>query len=172
MLRDRSGATAIEFAMVAPIFFLIMLGLLEIGITYGAQAQLQYAANEAARQVRTGQVQGNALTQQEFRTLICDNISPLLSCGNDLQIDMNAYNNFGAASFPSPFLGNGALNPGLNHFNPGGPCSVVLLRVFYTWHIDTPMIGEFIANLPHDTMLMTATAAFRNEPYTSGVAGC
>ena len=63
MLRDRSGATAIEFAMVAPIFFLIMLGLLEIGITYGAQAQLQYAANEAARQVRTGQVHAKVMPQ-------------------------------------------------------------------------------------------------------------
>jgi Flp pilus assembly protein TadG len=154
--RSRSGATAIEFAIVA----------------YGAQASLQNAANAAARLVRTGQAQSGALTQTQFRDQICSSIQPLLSCDANLQIDLEAYSNFGGADFGSPLLGDGTLNPNLNKYQPGNPCDVVLLRVFYKWQVITPIIGPMLANMPNNTMLMSATSAFRNEPYTSGVAGC
>ena|SRR5690242_5933008 len=170
--RSRSGATAIEFAIVAPIFLVALIGTMEIGIAYGAQASLQNSANAAARLVRTGQAQGGALTQEQFRNQICTNIQPLLSCDSNLQIDLESYSGFGSASFSSPLRSDGTLDPSLDKYQPGNPCDVVLLRVFYKWQVITPVIGPMLANMPNNTMLMSATAAFRNEPYTSGVAGC
>jgi Flp pilus assembly protein TadG len=170
--KNRSGTAAIEFAIVAPAFLVALVGTMEIGIAYGAQASLQNSANVAARLVRTGQAQGNSLTQQQFRDQICANIQPLLACDSNLQIDLESYNGFGSAGFGSPLASDGTLNPSLNQYQPGNPCDVVLLRVFYKWQVITPLIGPMLANMPNNTMLMSATSAFRNEPYTSGVAGC
>jgi Flp pilus assembly protein TadG len=170
--RSRSGATALEFAIVAPAFLLALVGTLEVGIAYGAQASLQNAANAAARMIRTGQVQSGSLTQQQFRTLICNNVQPLLGCDTNLQIDVESYSGFGTANFSAPLLADGTLNPALSKYQPGNPCDVVLLRVFYKWQVITPLISPLMANMPNNTMLMSASAAFRNEPYNAGVAGC
>src|SRR5690242_12569352 len=52
--RDGSkGSAAIEFAMVAPVFFLLLMGTIEAGIIFFAQSSLQNALNDAARLVRT-----------------------------------------------------------------------------------------------------------------------
>lgn len=171
-VRNRSGATALEFAIVGPIFLIALVGTMEVGIAYGAQASLQNAANSAARLVRTGQAQTSALTQTQFRNAVCANIQPLLGCDANLQIDLEAYSNFGGASFSSPLQSDGTLDPSLNKYQPGNPCDVVLLRIFYKWPVITPLIGPMLANMPGNTMLMSATSAFRNEPYTTGVAGC
>ena len=170
--RCRSGATAIEFAIVAPVFLVALVGTMEVGIAYGAQASLQNAANVAARLVRTGQAQGAALTQAQFRDQICANIQPLLSCDSNLQIDLKSYSGFSGVNFGSPLGPDGTLDPSLNKYQTGNPCDVVLLRVFYKWQVITPVIGPLLSNMPNNTMIMSATSAFRNEPYTSGVAGC
>lgn len=170
--RSRSGATALEFAIVAPVFLIALIGTMEVGIAYGAQAALQNSANQVARMVRTGQIQTAGITKDQFRTLVCNNIQPLLTCDTNLQIDVESYNGFNNANFGSPLLPNGGLNPNLNNFQPGNPCDVVLLRVFYTWHVITPLIGPLMADMPNNQMLMSATAAFRNEPYNNGVPGC
>lgn len=170
--RSRSGATALEFAIVAPVFLVALVGTMEIGIAFGAQASLQNSANMAARLVRTGQVQSSALTQQQFRDQICGNIQPLLACDSNLQVDLESYGGFGTAGFAPPLRSDGTLDPSLNKYQPGNPCDVVLLRVFYKWQVITPVIGSLLANMPNNTMLMSATSAFRNEPYATGVAGC
>lgn len=47
--RDKSGTTAIEFAMTAPVFFALIAGIVEIGIVLWAQLSLQHGAEAAAR---------------------------------------------------------------------------------------------------------------------------
>jgi Flp pilus assembly protein TadG len=49
------GSAAVEFAMIAPIFFILMMGTMEAGIMFFAQSALQNSLNDAARMVRTGQ---------------------------------------------------------------------------------------------------------------------
>lgn len=43
------GAAAVEFALVAPILFAIIIGIVEFGIAYNYQTQLNNAAMTAAR---------------------------------------------------------------------------------------------------------------------------
>lgn len=45
----RRGAVAVEFAMVVVPFLLIVLGLVQVGLTFGAMAALNEAATETAR---------------------------------------------------------------------------------------------------------------------------
>lgn len=163
--RSRSGSAMLEFAMVAPIFFVLLLGILETGIIFFAQSTLLNATQDAGRLVRTGQAQDSGMTQDQFRTFICNEISAILPCDGNLQIDLESYPSFGSASYTSPLDANGALNPALNNYQTGNPGDVVLVRVFYKWNVITPLLTPFLVNMGSDVHLMTATTAFRNEPY-------
>jgi Flp pilus assembly pilin Flp len=48
--RERRGAAAVEFALVAPIFFLLVMGMIEVGRAVMVQQILTNAAREGARQ--------------------------------------------------------------------------------------------------------------------------
>lgn len=47
--RDTSGAAAIEFAILTPVFLLLLTGMLAYGIYFGASLSLQQLAADAAR---------------------------------------------------------------------------------------------------------------------------
>lgn len=175
------GSAAIEFAMVAPVFFVLLMGTIEAGVIFFAQSALQNALNDTARLVRTGQTGcyttsgGNcvAMTQAQFRTRLCSEVSLLLSdCnGASLQFDVQAYpSGFSTASNSSPLVG-GTL-PTLTAFNVGNACDVVLARAFYTWPVFTPGLRYFLANVGSSYHLLASAAAFRNEPYTTTSGGC
>jgi len=187
----QSGSAMLEFAFIAPIFFVLLMGTLEIGIMFFGDFVLQNATNDAARLVRTGQVTGTLpnqtltaaeiaagmvagqpMTQAQFRTYICNDIAPVLACDSNLQVELDSFSSFGAATFPSPLKADGTLNPTLNGYSPGTVCNVVLLRTFYTWSVITPLLTPFLTNMAGNKHLLTATAAFRNEPFTTGVSGC
>ena len=55
-------------------------------------------------------------------------------------------------------------------FNPGGSCSVVTVTLYYQWQMFVTGLGYNISNLSGNVRLLSATAAFRNEPY-SGACG-
>jgi Flp pilus assembly protein TadG len=176
------GSAAIEFAMVAPIFFILLMGIIEAGIMFFAQSALQNGLNETARLVRTGQTAcytktGStcvAMTQAQFRTVLCSYVSSLLqNCtGSDLQFDVNAYpSGFGGASNSTP-LDAGKNLPTLTAFNVGSACDVVLVRAFYKWPVFTPGLNYLMANMAGNYHLMATAAAFRNEPYDVAAAGC
>lgn len=47
--RDRRGASAVEFAMIAPLFFMLLLGMIEFGRALMVQQVLTNASREGAR---------------------------------------------------------------------------------------------------------------------------
>lgn len=176
------GSAAIEFALIAPVFFILLMGTIETGVIFFAQSTLQNAVNDTARMVRTGQTGcfttsgGNcvAMTQAQFRTQICGEASAILQdCnGASLQFDVQAYSSgFSSASNSSPLDGGGNL-PALTVFNVGNACDVVLVRAFYKWPVFTPILGFFLQNVAGGYHLLSTAAAFRNEPYTSSMDGC
>ncbi|MEI9990707.1 MAG: TadE/TadG family type IV pilus assembly protein [Rhizomicrobium sp.] len=168
----RKGSAAIEFAIIAPVFFILLLGIIENGVIFFAASTLQNATDNAARYVRTGQAQAANLTQAQFRTRICNDIAPLLACDGNLQIDLDAYAGYGGATFAAPIDANGNLKANLSNYQPGVACNVVLVRAFYTWKVMTPGLSVFLTNITGGYHLISATAAFRNEPFNVAVAGC
>lgn len=182
------GSAALEFAMVAPAFFLLLMGTIEAGVIFFAQSSLQNAVNDAARLVRTGQSacftkdsnnKCQPMTADQFRAQVCSEVSALLqNCsadanGNsDLQFDVTAYpSGFTAAANSSPLDAQRSL-PNLTTFNIGNACDVVLVRAFYRWPVFTPMLSFFLADMNDNKHLLATAAAFRNEPYVTNVAGC
>ena len=167
--RARSGSAAIEFALVAPVFFLFIFGIIETGVIYFAGTALQNATDDAARLVRTGEAVG--MTEAQFKSQICGEISGLISastCTTNLQVDIRQYSSFTTASYPSVTNTNGSLNTGAMQYPSSlTPCEVVLVRAFYPWSIITPLMQPLLENMPNGQYLLSAAAAFRSEPYTS-----
>lgn len=54
LTRDRSGTSAVEFALIAPLFVLMMLGMLGYGIYFGAAHSIQQLTADAARTAIAG----------------------------------------------------------------------------------------------------------------------
>ena len=165
---DQKGSAAIEFTLVAPVFFALMMGIVEGGLVYVSQATLQNAVGDMGRLIRTGQAQSGGLTKEQFRTQLCGKISALLDCDTNLQINVQAYTNYGAASFPSPRDKDNKLNASLNNYVIGNACDVVLVQAFYTRRIWTPGLSWFLVNMADNKSLLSSATAFRNEPYGAG----
>jgi hypothetical protein len=104
--------------------------------------------------------------------MICNSIAPLLACDANLQIDVQNYPSFTSTSVTSPLTAGGDLDPSLKNWSPGTVCSVVLVRAFYTWNVATPLLTPFLVNMSNGNHLLSAAAAFRNEPYNTSVSGC
>lgn len=170
--QGQRGSAALEFALIAPVFFILLMGIVENGVIFFASSTLQYATDNAARYIRTGQAQSANTTQAQLRTRICNDISPLLSCNSNLQVDVQAYTGYSSANFATATDTSGNLKTTLNNYQPGTACNVVLVRSFYTWNLITPVLSQFLTNMTTGKRLISATAAFRNEPFTSSVSGC
>ncbi|TGP22884.1 pilus assembly protein [Mesorhizobium sp. M1D.F.Ca.ET.184.01.1.1] len=66
---DAAGTSAVEFAMLAPIFILLLLGMVAYGIYFGASHSVQQIAADAARTAIAG------LNQTERQALVTDFIT-------------------------------------------------------------------------------------------------
>ena len=157
------GATALEFALVIPPFILMTFGILETTLVMFVATQLEASVQSAARQIRTGNVQGATDPLDTFKTLMCQKFELVASCDDQLVIDVRRFDDFQSVDFP-PFVDqNGQANG--NTFTPGAAGDIVLVRVTYNWQIKTPMLGRLLADDGVSRKMLMATAAFRNEPY-------
>jgi len=66
---DRRGTSAVEFALLSPLFILLIVGMTAYGIYFGASHSVQQIAADAARTALAG------LNQSERRSLATDFIS-------------------------------------------------------------------------------------------------
>jgi Flp pilus assembly protein TadG len=169
---SRKGSAALEFAFVAPVFFVLLLGTFEGAIMFFSQAALQNAVTDMARLIRTGQAQNSGITQADFRTQLCSKVTPLIACDSNLQIDIEAYPSYTNVTYTSPLNADQTMNTSLNNYLTGNACDVVLVRAFYTWSVATPGLSWFLVNMAGSKHLVSAAAAFRNEPYTTSNGGC
>jgi len=167
--RTERGSAAIEFAMVAPALFYFLMGIIEVGVIFFAGSMLQNATDDTARRIRTGQLSG-ALTAVQLKTDICSEVDGLISpsnCAANLVVDLRDYTNFSGSSYPSVTNANGTLNTGNMKVQATADCNVVLLRTYYPWNIMTPLLSSLLQSMPGGIYLLTSSAAFRTEPYTS-----
>lgn len=162
-IRHQSGSVAVEFAMIAIPFFLFIFALIETALIIFSSVGLDIALGEAARQIRTGQVQAAGLTQAQFRQLVCDSAPSYFDCADKLKVDVRRFDNFSNTDFVNPTDADGKLILNFS-FEPGGPSDIVLARAFYVWNISAP-IGVGLANMDGNNRLLSSSAAFRNEPY-------
>lgn len=164
--RARNGATAVEFALIAPAFLATLIAILETTLFLFAQATLQNAAVEAGRLFMTGQAQNGNVTQVQFENDVCPMIQALFTCGN-LMVNVAAYSNFSSANASEPTLTYNAAGQVNNtwSYTPGASGQVMVVQLIYQWPIVSGPIGSVLSSLGNGTTEIYGVSAFRVEPY-------
>jgi len=162
--RNRRGSTAVEFALVAPMFIALLFAIIETAFMFFASQVLETALQDSARLIMTGQAQSGSYTAAQFKTDVCSRVTAMFDCANGLSVDVQSYPSFGSVNVANPIdASKNFTNP--NNYNPGGPGDIVVVRLFYQWPIFVTKFKYDISNLSSSKRLLSATAAFQNEPY-------
>ena len=97
-LRDRSGGTAVEFALTAPAFFMMVIGGIQVGLLCWAQLALQQGSEAAARCASVNKtVCGTTSQIKSYASAQSFGLSPgssvftvtTVACGNRVQASYN-----------------------------------------------------------------------------------
>jgi Flp pilus assembly protein TadG len=162
--RNRKGAAAVEFALVAPMFFAVLFAIIEMALVFFASQILETVTQDTSRLIMTGQAQNAAFTQAQFKNAVCAKLVTMFDCVNGVSIDVQSYPQFSSVDISDPIdAGKNFVPP--NNYLPGGPGDIVVVRLFYKWPLFVTGLGFNIANVGTNQKLLTATAAFQNEPY-------
>jgi len=170
--RNSSAAAALEFAIVAGPFLVLLFGIIAVALAFAANMTLENAVEQGARLIRTGQAQSQGFDAARFRTEVCKYLTPPLSSAG-LRLDVRTCSNFGGCPLSNPLDSSGNITSGLS-YTPGVGGDIVIVRAFYEWdllaklpimpvgnnHIDTRL-----SNMPNGDRVLIATAVFRNEPF-------
>lgn len=176
LARSEGGATAVELALVAVPFFLLLFGTIELALVFLLSTSLENATDMAARQVRTGAMQtAGGASAATFKTLVCNNLGWLQGdCSSSLYVDVRTFASFQTVSAPQPIVTTTSggkttktFDPTKLTFNMGNAGDIVVVRTYYSWPLITPMVQQAIQTLSDGHMVISSTAAFRNEPYGS-----
>jgi Flp pilus assembly protein TadG len=163
MLRDREGTTAIEFGFVAIPFFLLLFGLIEIGLSLFADQILNNAVLDAARLIRTGQAHAQGFDSGAFKAKVLENMSGFPVSADRLTIDVERINSFSSYT-PKTLIEDGALTD-KTAYNHGEAGDIVIVRALYRWPMVSSLMKTNYADLDSGDRLLVATAVFRNEPF-------
>jgi Flp pilus assembly protein TadG len=146
-LKSSSGQSLVEFALIAPLFFLLIFGVLDFGRLFFSQMTLQHALREAGRYAVTGRrLSGTDPKTGQAYTRV----------GSIKQIAENAASglNVTSISISSVQGGNGSA---------GGPGDTFTVSLTTNLKLITPIIGQFFG--PNGTYTFTVSTTFKNEPF-------
>lgn len=153
--KKRRGVTAVEFALVAPAFFLLLIGITEISLVMLTEHLLENATYNASRTAKTGYV---ATDKTQIETVMdvlltrLGGLSPLIDPAR-VSVTWVSYGNL--SDIGQPEQGVESL---------GTAAQVVVYTISYPWHLFTPMISKIIGN-EDGIITLSSRIVVRNEPY-------
>jgi hypothetical protein len=181
------GASAVEFALVFPVAFVLISGAFEFGMLMFNQAAIEGATREAARFGLTGQGTEAERTER-IRDIVDANTYGLVD-RDDIIITTEIYDAFGDADAAEPFTdtntngtwdsgesysdlnGNGQWDEDRGVEGVGVGSEIVQYTIEYDWEM---MILPFVTNLPmfpsgalldDGVVHFTSKMIIRNEPF-------
>ncbi len=167
LVRDRSGATIVEFGIVILPFFAILFAILATSLSYFAQQSLETVAVTAGRSLLTGSSQGAALDRNQFKAKVCATLPRYMRCSN-LFVSVDRSVDFASASIAAPAVTtNAAGTPSITTaYNMGAPGEIVTLQLYYVWQLPSVTLGYDISTLSGGRRLLIATAVSKTEQYS------
>lgn len=171
LLRDDSGATAVEFSLVMTPFFGFVLLILTVGMFHFSVQSLDFAVKQAGRQIMTAQVTSAASSASTFKAAyICPKVFWSISCD---KLVVNSYK-VGKSSDPKASSGiyafidatsrtvnAPAILPAQQQFCLGGPGDYIYLDVAYPY---PNYLKRLLSSVAPDTFLMRSSTMVFNEP--------
>jgi len=180
--RNESGVTAVEFAFIAPVLFMLMFGIIEFSLYMFATSVLESAVTMSSRLGKTGfddEDTSGISREAMIHDLVEEKSAGLLDPDN-LVITTLVYSSFDNIGQPEPHSDlnsngiietgeytdinlNGQYDEDMGAAGLGGPDEVVVYRVQYPWHVTTPMIGRFFSST--GDVMITTSIVVKNEPW-------
>ena len=158
---SEEGATALEFALILPLFLTLLFGIMEFALIMHVTSLVQNAAYEGARFAITGhnytelQAADENLTQKDFIDRhIKQRVGMWMREDDQLTIETTVLGNI-------TDLGTSASSG--THSGYGGGGQAVLYTVRYDWDILTPFLAPTLGD--DGVFPITAIVASQNEEF-------
>lgn len=175
-LNHDGGATIIEFAIVAPVFFLLLFGILEYGLYMFHKIAIESIVMKAGREATLGRSNSDGCSTSkdrvEYITCYVHLKTAGLINGNETTIQVNPISEGGTA-VPDICLKNGGhavdppqslpncdgnfeeINLMKGYQGPAGSDSgiggqIMEIRVNYPWRVLIPFMAEFFGGIDRD----------------------
>ncbi len=176
-IRDSQGIAALEFALIAPVFILMLTGIIEFSLVMFASSVIEGATAYSARYGKTGYTASGSTRQQQIISAVSTRSAGLLD-PTKITVTTTVYPSFNSISQEEPYIDsnhNGTYNVGesytdINHNSQwdstgvaglGNANDVVVYTVNYPWTVYTPIIANFLGG----TMWLSSRTVVKNEPY-------
>lgn len=177
MRSDQRGTAAIDFAFVAPVLFLFLMGTVEMSVTLFLSAALEEGVLQASRYSITGFTSGGLSRQDRVLEILKTYTFGLLDL-KDENVTTLVYPNFASIGKPEPFTdvngsggwdagepfmdvnGNGSWDADMGSAGLGGPGDIVVYKVDYRWGYLTELLEPLLGDIT-----VTGSVAVRNEPF-------
>lgn len=174
LIKDKRGVTAIEFAIIAPVFFMILFSTFEAGLLFTRLAMLDNAVSILSKSIYIGAladgIDDGTISQDDVEKMVCEEVYVVMpSCDEDITVELTEVTSLD--SLPTSDVEcidsmDLEFNPAVT-FDPGGSGSNVFMRVCITVDLLTPGLGLGLAltKTSTDRFELISSTAFRNEPY-------
>jgi len=176
MLRCRRGTSAIEFALIAPVMLIVMMGLFDMGYNMYTDALLEGSIHKAARDSTIEGADAKSADLDSEVTQMVRAIAPQAT----LQFERTAYSSFTDVRQPEDYddvngngecdanesfedaNGNGTWDADRGRSGQGAARDAVMYGVTVTYPRPFP-VAQLIGLDP--TMTMQTQTVLRNQPY-------
>lgn len=159
--RDKSGAAAIEFGILALPFFLIVFAIIETSLVFMAETSMDNAVHRVGRSVRVGDFAPSS--EGELRQHICSETVGLFAC-EKFKVSLIAYGSY--ADIPTaPPLTDGKFDNAAFGIDSLEPELVMVLQATYDWPLYTDMMRKLLSNTSDGTHLIIGQSIFKTEPF-------
>ncbi|WP_176057484.1 TadE/TadG family type IV pilus assembly protein [Paraburkholderia sp. BCC1876] len=155
--RKQGGIATLEFALVAPVLFLLLCIAMDLGVALWVNLTMQYAVREGARYAVTGQsnLDPNTTSQQRYEAVLQEiktssmGLYNYVSPSYVITINGGTSQTYGTqASYSTGMFGN--------------PGDIVVLQINCIWPMLTPLVKPFFAN---GKFSFSVAATMRNEGF-------
>lgn len=160
--RNSEGATAIEFAMVAPVLIWLIFGTIEFGIMMATQSALEGATSQAARSYKAAaRTTSQGADANAIHSRIASTGRGLLAPAR-LRVTARTIAWGGSQGFGE--------TPDESTGQSGSTGDIVQYRAYYDYNIHTPFLANFLGGGAGIVRLVSSTVV-QNEPSIGGGGG-
>lgn len=175
--RCRKGSIALEFAILAPVLLMMLIGIIEFGLVFTASVLLQGAVGTVSRMGKTGFVPAG-MSQDAYLRGQISNLTGGFLDSSKLNVQMEWYRGIDSVGQPEPCYiaqctstsppgtyddvnGNGQWDADQGSPGLGKSGNAVLYTVTYPW----PLEGLIARIVGKRNLTISAVAVVQNEAY-------
>lgn len=145
--RKKDGSVSIEFVVLAPIFFTLAFGVIEIALISLGTTGVRAGLSDVGRQIRTGQAQ--CLNEQQVAESVCQ-FALVAYCTTDMEVEQSVIGDGVSTSVDS-----------IDELNAG---DIVFMQATYPWRIINPALFPFLGD-EDGTLQISSSIVFKSESF-------